>query len=168
MKHVILRPYPRIQRLVDVASSNSVEVSDELALEIQTHLDAKIKVFLFDDSITTVQQELSKGNRIEWNDETSQYERIAIPVPVPESISAWQAHAALKITPYNDGTLYDAVVQALQSMPDDNQKVVILTAWEKDAKFVRSSPTITAIASALNLSDAQINEVFILADSLKV
>lgn len=168
MKHAILKPYPRIQRLVDVVSSNSVEVSDELALEIQTYLDAKTTVFLFDDSITTDQQELSKGNRIEWNDETLQYERIAIPVPVPESISAWQAHAALKLTPYEDGNLYDAVVSSLQSLPDDSQKVVILTAWEKDAKFVRSSTTIAAIASALNLSDAQIDEVFILADSLKV
>ena len=168
MKHAILRPYPRIQRVVDVASSSSVEVSDELALEIQTHLDAKTTVFLFDNNVTTVQQELAKGNRIEWNEETSQYERIAIPTPVPESISAWQAHAALKLTPHEDGNLYDAVVSSLQSLPDSQQKVVILTAWEKDAKFVRSSPTITAIASALNLSDAQIDEVFVLADSLKV
>lgn len=168
MKYAILKPYPRIQRLVNIASSSSAEVSDELALEIQTHLDTKTTVFLFDNIVTTVQQELSKGNHIEWNEEASQYELVAIPVPVPESISSWQAHAALKLTAHKDGNLYDAVVSLLQSLPDDSQKVVMLTAWEKDAKFTRSSPTITTIASALNLSDAQIDEVFILADSLKV
>jgi hypothetical protein len=90
------------------------------------------------------------------------------PLPVPESITAWQAQAALKLTPLGDGTLYDAVVAALAALPDGPEKVVAQTAFEKDAKFVRSSPTIAAIASALGLTSEQVDDLFRLGDSLIV
>jgi len=90
------------------------------------------------------------------------------PIYVPQSITAWQAQAALKLTPYGEGTLYTAVIAALDAMPDGAPKVVTQTAFEKDAKFVRTSPTIAAIAAALSLTDADVDALFILGDSLEV
>jgi len=90
--------------------------------------------------------------------------------PLSFEISAWQAQAALKLTPYGDGgvTLYDAVVAALDAIEDPVTKIVAQTAFEKDAKFVKTSPTIAMIAAGLSLTQTQIDDLFELGASLEV
>lgn len=62
----------------------------------------------------------------------------------------------------------DAVIAALAALPDGPEKVVVQTAFEKDAKFVRSSPTIAAIAGALGLTSEQVDDLFRLGAGLSV
>ena len=90
------------------------------------------------------------------------------PVFVPNSISAWQAEAALKLTPHADGTLYDAVHIALNAMEDGQSKVIAQTAFSKGANFIRTSPTIARIALELNLSDIDVDTLFVLGGSFGV
>jgi hypothetical protein len=91
------------------------------------------------------------------------------PIHIPHTMTAWQAQAALKLTPFaGGGVLYPAVLAALDAMPAGPQKIVAVAAFEKDARFVRDSPTIGGIAAALNLTDADIDALFILGDSLVV
>jgi hypothetical protein len=84
------------------------------------------------------------------------------------SISAWQAHTALKLTPYGDATLYDAVVQILNALPDGAEKILAITAFQNGANFERNSPTILNIATVLGLDSDEIDELFTLGASLTV
>ena len=168
MKYAILTPRKVIMSVLDTANDFTTEITDEQAEQALALIADKKLPILFEGAITDRQSELVAGNRFRWDEELGDWVRSPIPLRVPQSITAWQAQAALKLTPLGDGTLYDAVVAALAALPDGSEKVVAQTAFEKDAKFVRSSPTIAAIAGALGLSDAQVDDLFRLGDSLTV
>lgn len=93
---------------------------------------------------------------------------------VPESITAWQAQAALKLTPYSGGgTLYDAAAAAIAGMEESTpeeamQKVVVQTAWDNNANFSRNSATILSFASTLGLTDSDLDQLFITGSRLSV
>lgn len=70
--------------------------------------------------------------------------------PVPQSVSAFQARAAL----LSNGLLDD--VEAAVAAADRLTR----TAWEYAQAFERSSPTIATLAAALGLSDEQLDELF--------
>ena len=92
----------------------------------------------------------------------------ATPV-VPQTLTAWQARAALKLTPApGGGTLHDSVDAAITAMPDGPDKVVIQTAWENNAGFSRTSPTILAFAARLGLTDEQLDQLFITGAKLVI
>lgn len=168
MKYAILTPRKAIVSVLDTANDSTVEITDKQAEQALALIADKKLPILFKGAITSRPSELAAGNRFSWDDGLGDWVRSPIPLPVPESITAWQAQAALKLTPFGDGTLYDAVVAALAALPDGSEKVVAQTAFEKDAKFVRSSPTIAAIAGALGIDGAQIDDLFRLGDSLTV
>jgi hypothetical protein len=168
MKYAILTPRKTILRVLDVANNRTIEITDEQAEQALALIADKKQAILFDGAVTDRQSELAAGNRFRWDEELNDWVRSPIPLLVPKSITAWQAQAALKLTPLGDGTLYDAVVAALAALPDGPEKVVAQTAFEKDAKFVRDSPTIAAIAGALGLSDAQVDDLFRLGAGLSV
>ena len=170
MKYAITDPRGTIRQILDTAPQGreSTEITDAQAasaLAIQT--DGK-QALLIAGQVTSHELLRTEGKRMRWNVETSTMDIETIPIPVPRAITAWQASAALKLTPFGDGTLYDAATAALAGMPDGAEKTVAQTAFEKDARFVRASPTIAAIADALGLTSAQIDALFILGGSLEV
>ncbi len=73
--------------------------------------------------------------------------------PVPQSITPFQAKAAI----LNNG-LMPAVTTL---MADPSTPAITSLAWEEASEFRRDSPTISAMAAALGLNDAQIDQMFI-------
>lgn len=76
------------------------------------------------------------------------------PNPVPQDVTADQARIALLEAGLLD-TLNDYIAQST----DDELKI----RWEYGAKLQRSSTYIAAVAVALGLTDAQLDELFIRA-----
>jgi hypothetical protein len=72
--------------------------------------------------------------------------------PVPESITRFQARAAL----YEAGHL-DA---AEAYIADPSTPILVKMAWQDAQEFKRASPAIAAVANVLNLSNDQIDTLF--------
>jgi hypothetical protein len=171
MKHAILGPRKGVIEILDEENSRTTPISDELAEFAAELKNNKQMPYFINGEITSYQIELAKGNSMEWNESSGSWDIVPLPPPpieIPSAISAWQARAALKLTPLENGNLFDVVEQAIYSLPDGPQKIVIQTAWENNASFERNSPTILAIASSLNLTEEQIDSLFILGGSLSV
>jgi len=82
------------------------------------------------------------------------------PMPVPQSVSSFQAKAALLATPSGSGTLLDSV-NALMANPATSKLMVL--EWNDATEFLRSSSTVSAITASLGLTSAQVDALFILA-----
>jgi len=94
----------------------------------------------------------------QWNAATG---AVVYCAPVPPQISAWQAKAALALTPHpSGGTLLDAVAAVIAAMPEGDEKTLVRAAWDHNASFSRQSPTIVGFATALGLDAEQVNELF--------
>lgn len=76
---------------------------------------------------------------------------------VPQSITRFQALAAL----HNAGLL-DIVQAAITASTDP----LVSLAWNNAQTFDRSSPTIASLATSLNLSSTQIDDLFIAGSKL--
>jgi hypothetical protein len=82
---------------------------------------------------------------------------IASTAPVPASITRFQARAALLAA-----GLLDDVEMAVAASPR-----FVQIAWEDASVFDRSSPTIAALAAALSLSDADLDDLFRAAEQIR-
>ncbi len=78
--------------------------------------------------------------------------------PVPSEVSRFQALAAL-----TNAGLYVAAQTAVNGSSDP----LIKLAWDNAQTFERSSPTIAALAAALGLTDAQVDDLFRAASLIK-
>lgn len=78
---------------------------------------------------------------------------------VPQVVSRFQARAALHLA----GLLEQ--VEAL--MQDPETPALARLAWQDAQEFKRQSPTVLAMASALGLTDEQIDELFITAAGIE-
>ena len=170
MKYALTGPRGAIFQILDTApvGQDYTEITNDQAAEAAAIRADKDIPFLINGEVTSRKLQRDAGNQMRWNNETNQFDITSIPIPVPQLITAWQAQAALKLTQHGAGTLYDAVVAALAAMPDGAPKIVAQTAFDKDAKFDRSSPTIASIATALSLTSEHVDALFILGYSLEV
>lgn len=75
------------------------------------------------------------------------------PDPVPQSVTRFQARAAL----FGAGLLDEADAAAKAAGG------IALLAWQDAQVFDRNSPTINALAKGLGLTDAQVDALFITA-----
>ena len=80
---------------------------------------------------------------------------VAPPVYVPQIVSRFQAKAAL----LNAGLLDE--VEAIVADPATDAMTKL--AWAEAIEFNRSSPTVLGLASALNLTSQQLDDLFIAA-----
>ena len=80
----------------------------------------------------------------------------APPIPVPSSVTRFQAFAELT----NLG-LYAQAESAVTSAGG-----LALLAWNTAQQFDRNSPTIASLAVALNLTSAQLDQMFIAANQI--
>lgn len=85
-----------------------------------------------------------------------------VPIEVPRSIPNWRARAVIELN-----GLTAQVEQAIEAMTGP-EGVVARFAWNGNADFERNGTTVTALANALGLSDAQIDNMFIQAAQLTI
>lgn len=74
----------------------------------------------------------------------------------PEQISLAQFHAGLKLI-----GMYDPIVQCIDSMSDNPEKIVMSERFQKSQFFERNNPLFLNMQSKLKISDAQMDEFFI-------
>ncbi len=83
------------------------------------------------------------------------------PTPVPESVSPRQIREAMIDTNLNGTALIDAV-EAAVAAGDRKLK----NWWEFATSFERANPLVIAMAQGLGVTDQQLDDLFILAESL--
>lgn len=88
-------------------------------------------------------------NRVTWREGR----QVVEPVPVPQTVSRFQARAALM----QAGLLAQVEAAIAQAGPFEQ------LAWAETTEWHRDSPTINAIGTALNLTPAQIDDLFMAA-----
>jgi len=175
MKHVITGPRGQIHKILDEANSRTVEISDELAADALALMESKKPAILVDGRITNPMLEREAGNIMRWDDEASAWQvtprpvPAPRPVPVPRSITAWQAKAGLAMTPHPQAeTMLAAAEAALAAMPEGAEKIVVLSAWNNNANFERTSPTILSFGTALGMTSEDLDNLFRLGGSLTI
>jgi hypothetical protein len=84
------------------------------------------------------------------------------PEPVPYEIANWRAKAALEIA-----GLLSAVEAAITAL-DGPHGIVARNAWASGAPLARNGPTVMALAEQLDLTTAQVDDLFRQADALSV
>jgi hypothetical protein len=89
----------------------------------------------------------------------------ALPTPparVPREIANWRARAILELA-----GLLPTVEAAIATM-DGEAGIVVRNAWTSGAILARRGPTVAALAPALGLTEAQVDAMFLQAESLEV
>lgn len=81
------------------------------------------------------------------------------PVVIPQVVSRFQARAAL----YNFGLL--TAVETLMASADT--PMLAKLAWADAQTFKRNSPTVLTLGSALGLTEAQLDELFVAAAKIE-
>lgn len=96
----------------------------------------------------------------EWvNGALSAKPPVVVSPVVPESVSRFQARMALR----NAG-LFEAAEAA---MADQETPIIAVEAWQTAQEFRRASPTVAAMAAALELTAQQLDELFIAAAAIE-
>ena len=85
-----------------------------------------------------------------------------MPVPVPSEVSNAQAREAL----IRSGISIASVNAALAAIPDPVEREVAVTQWEYRATIRRDAELVTSMAGAMNLTPAQVDDLFRLAATL--
>jgi hypothetical protein len=85
-----------------------------------------------------------------------------MPPRVPREIANWRARAVLELA----GLL--PTVEATISGIEGQAGTVVRNAWQSGAPLARHGPTVSALAPALGLTEAQVDAMFIQAEALSV
>jgi hypothetical protein len=83
---------------------------------------------------------------------------VAPPPPIPSSVTRFQALAVLAA-----GGYLDTVRTYINTLDQNN---VQRLAWENAADWERSSPTLNALATMLNLTSAEVDDLFVAASQV--
>ena len=84
------------------------------------------------------------------------------PAAIPKSVSMDQARKAMVL----GGVSMASVATAISGIEDATQRELAQIDWECSTTVRRTSPLITSLGPSLNLTDAQIDALFIAASSL--
>jgi hypothetical protein len=98
----------------------------------------------------------------EWaNIEAVSYTEEPEPVApvVPEQVTLWQIRTVLDVM-----GLEATVTAVIQGMPDGPEKKAAFKAWEYANNIRRFSPTVEGLKAILQLTDEQLDQIFIQAD----
>lgn len=87
---------------------------------------------------------------------------LSLPPRVPREIAAWRAKAVLEIA-----GLLPQVEALITAMPEP-AGTVVRRAWHDNAPLERQGQTVLSLSSSLNLSDEQLDAMFIQAASLQI
>jgi hypothetical protein len=86
----------------------------------------------------------------------------APPPQVPDTIANWRAKAVIEL--HGLTTQVEAALTAMEGAPG----ITARAAWNGNADFARHGATVTALATTLGLTDAQLDTMFIQAAALEV
>jgi hypothetical protein len=86
----------------------------------------------------------------------------ALPPRISREIANWRAKAVLATM-----GMLSQVTATIAALPEPDRTVVSL-AWAGDAKLARRGKTVLALASALGLTDSQLDELFVAAEAIEV
>ena len=84
-----------------------------------------------------------------------------VKILIPESISKRQAKQQLLL----DGKL-DQVKEVIDSIPDETERIMAQLYWEDSTEFERNHPTLVELGTALGLTEAELDMMFINASKL--
>lgn len=73
------------------------------------------------------------------------------PNPVPQIVSRFQARAVLMLA---------GKLEAVQAAVDGSDDPLVKLAWSEAVEFNRQSPTIAALAGAIGLTEAEVDDLF--------
>jgi len=79
------------------------------------------------------------------------------PVAAPRSVAMWRARTIMKITPWGDGTLFDAVQQAIAGLTNPLQKASAEEALERGDIFDRDGMFVPVLAKIVGISEEQLD-----------
>jgi hypothetical protein len=82
-------------------------------------------------------------------------------VQVPDQVTLWQLRAVLEIM-----GLEATVTAVIKGMPEGVESTVAWRAWEYANNIKRFSPTVAGIKAILQLTDEQVDQIFIQADQI--
>jgi hypothetical protein len=81
------------------------------------------------------------------------------PAPVPQLVSRFQARAAMLATPATSEDFPNLLAQ-IDAAVAASDNAFIRLAWAEAVEWNRASPTVNAIAGALGVTDAQLDDLF--------
>jgi len=77
-----------------------------------------------------------------------------VPDPSPfRSVAMWRARAIMKITPWGDGTLWDAVLAAIEQLPDQVERVIAYEALNGSGDYDRDGVFVPRLAAIVGIDD---------------
>ena len=85
----------------------------------------------------------------------------APPTPIPQSVTRRQARQALLLA-----GLLSSVQAAIDGIPDPIQRGLAQIEWDDSQAFERDRPLLIALATALGLDSAELDQPFITASGL--
>lgn len=142
--HAMIAPLHRALRIYGPADFASVAADTP-----DQHLE-RVRQILGDDPQAALQL-LADGS-----------EMPPLPARVPREIANWRAKAVLESMGLTSG------VEAFLAALPEPQRTVAALAWNGDAKMVRESPMVNALANALELTPEQVDAMFIAAEAITI
>jgi hypothetical protein len=117
---------------------------------------------------------IPEGYRARWTSGTWELEKIPEPEPAPEPepdsapriVAMWRARTIMKVTPWGEGTLFDAVQGAIATLTDPLQKASAEEALERGTDFDRDGVFVPMLMQIVGVSDEQMNDFMIQAAGL--
>lgn len=103
-----------------------------------------------------IEEAENHGNYISFSEEINDFEKI-----VPESISQMKLRKQLILS----GISIASIDSLIQQLPQPDREL-IYTMWEYAVFFDRSNPELNSIAEMLNISQEQLDEIFINGNKL--
>lgn len=152
MKYAIVGPRGRIIRVLNEATNSTIEISDELASQIENIQDP----ILINGVVTNRHLEREAGYNLKWNEETKSWDRIAIVKPVPQSVTATQ----IRLWLIKNNISMDMVYAAIEAIPDPKTKAEVSVLWEYAPYIERSNPFVTMLGQTFGLNDEAIDQAF--------
>lgn len=77
----------------------------------------------------------------------------------PRIIAMWRARAIMKLTPWGEGTLFEAVRTAITGLADPLQKAAAEEALDRGTEFDRDGVFVPMLAQIVGISDEQLDKL---------
>lgn len=103
-----------------------------------------------------------------YNEANQRWETVWVvkPIPIPDIVSMRQGRLAMLATPYGQGSLLDAVDLGIMSISNEIERRVAQIEWEYATEIQRSSPLVQQLSVQLNLTEEQLDDLFLRASKL--
>lgn len=99
------------------------------------------------------------GEPVEINETELDRPTTPLSPSVPRSIAMWRARTIMKVTPWGEGTLFEAVQAAIAGLTDPLQKASAEEALERGDLFDRDGVFVPLLAQAVGITDELLDEM---------